>query len=60
MNNKPIIGAILTMVVLYLLISFAAWELNAKNWAVEARVLYAIWGTIISLLVFAMIKLGKV
>jgi hypothetical protein len=60
MKDKSIIGAILTMVVLYLLISFAAWELNAKNWAVEARVLYAIWGTIISLLVFAMIKLGKV
>jgi hypothetical protein len=55
MKNKPIIAAILTMVVLYLLISFAAWELNAKNWVLEARVLYAIFSPIISLMSFSIV-----
>ena len=55
MKNKPIIAAILTMVVLYLLISFAAWELNAKNWVLEARVLYAIFSPILSLMSFSIV-----
>lgn len=59
MKDKSIIGAILTMVVLYLLVSFAAWELNPKNWVVEARVMYALFCPIFSLLVFVMIKLSN-
>jgi hypothetical protein len=55
MINKPIIAAILTMVVLYLLISFAAWELNAKNWVLEARILYAIFSPILSLMSFSIV-----
>ena len=55
MRNKPIIAAILTMVVLYLLISFAAWELNAKNWVLEVRVSYAIFSPILSLMSFSMV-----
>jgi hypothetical protein len=57
MSNKPIIAAILTMVVLYLLISFAIWDLNAKNWEIGVRVLYAFWGTMFSVLAYSAVKI---
>jgi hypothetical protein len=57
MNNKPLIAAILTMVVLYLLISFAVWDLNAKNWKIEARIMYALWSPIFSALIYSGVKL---
>jgi hypothetical protein len=59
MTNKPIIAAILTMVVLYLLVCFAAWELNPKNWVLEARILYAIFSPILSLMLFGIVKIEK-
>jgi hypothetical protein len=57
-NNKPIIAALLTMVAIYLLISFAAWELNAKYWLTEARVMYSVFSPIFAALVYSGIKLG--
>ena len=56
-NNKPIIAAILTMVVGYLLISFAVWELNAKHWNPAARVMYVMFAPIFSVLVYSGIKI---
>ena len=58
-NNKPIIAAILTMVVGYLLISFAAWELNAKYWNPAARVMYAMFAPIFSALTYSGIKIDN-
>jgi hypothetical protein len=57
MRNKPIIAAILTMVALYLLVCFAAWELNPKNWVLEARILYAMFSPILSLISFSIVKI---
>ena len=56
-NNKAIIAAILTMVVVYLLISFAVWELNAKHWDAAARVMYVMFAPIFSVLVYSSIKI---
>lgn len=58
-NNKPIIAAILTMVAGYLLISFAVWQLNAKYWDPGARVMYAMFAPIFSVLVYSGIKIEK-
>lgn len=58
-NNKPLIAAILTMVAIYMLISFAIWDLNAKHWQTEVRVMYAFWGPIFSVLVYSGVKLGE-
>tara|TARA_R110000822_G_C15324121_1_gene493995 strand:+ start:476 stop:652 length:177 start_codon:yes stop_codon:yes gene_type:complete len=57
MKDKPLIGAILTTVLIYLLISFAVWDLNAKHWDMEARVLYVIFGPMIAGIVYAGIKI---
>jgi hypothetical protein len=57
MKDKSIIGAILTMVGLYLLLSFVIWDLNPKHWSMEARLMYAVWGPMLSILVYAGIKL---
>lgn len=51
-NNKPIIAALSTMVVIYLLISFVIWDLNAKHWEVPARVMYVIFSLIFAVLVY--------
>lgn len=59
MKINPIIGAILTMVVIYLIISFAIWDLNAKHWKTEARVLYALFSPLFSALMYSSIKLFK-
>jgi hypothetical protein len=62
-NNKQqteaIIGAILTMVVFYLLGAFAIWDLNAKHWSIEARVMYAIFSPVFSIWVYAGIRLNQ-
>jgi hypothetical protein len=58
MKNKAFIGAILTMILIYLLISFAVWELNAKHWDMGARVLYVIFGPMIAGIAYAGIKIG--
>lgn len=47
-NNKPLIGAIISMLVMYLLISFVVWDLNAKNWEIATRLMYALFSPIIS------------
>ncbi len=58
-NNKPIIAALLTMVVIYLLISFAIWDLNAKHWEAPARVMYALFSPIFAALVYSGIKIDN-
>ena len=58
-NNKPLIAAILTMVGIYLLVSFAIWDLNAKHWSIEARVMYAMFSPVFSIWVYAGIKLNQ-
>ena len=58
-DNKPLIAALLTMVGIYLLISFAVWDLNAKNWKMEVRVMYSFWCPIFAVLVYSGCKLGQ-
>ena len=57
MKINPIIAALLTMVAIYLLISFAIWELNAKYWKTEARVMYALFAPIFAALMYSSVKL---
>lgn len=45
------------MVVIYLMIAFIAWDLNAKHWEPLIRAIYAIGGTIFSALVYFGIKI---
>lgn len=59
MKINPIIAAILTMLAIYLLISFAIWELNAKYWKTEARVMYALFAPIFAVLVYSGVKLNQ-
>jgi len=59
MKINSIIGAILTMVVIYLLISFAVWDLNAKHWKTEVRMFYALFSPVFSALMYSSIKLFK-
>jgi phosphoglycerol transferase MdoB-like AlkP superfamily enzyme len=56
MKNKPLIGAILTMVGIYLLISFAIWDLNAKHWHTEVRAMYSFFAPMFSGLAYSAIK----
>lgn len=58
-KNKPLIAAILTMVAIYLLVSFAVWDLNAKNWEMAIRVIYALWSPIFAVLVYSGCKGGN-
>lgn len=57
MKNKALISAILTMVIIYILISFAVWDLNAKHWKIGLRVMYALFSPIFSALVYSSVKL---
>ena len=57
MKNKALISAIITMVVIYLLISFAIWDLNPKHWKMGVRVMYAIFSPIFSALSYSSVKL---
>ena len=57
-ENKPLIAGLLTMVAIYLLISFAVWDLNAKNWEIAVRVMYAFWSPIFAVLVYSACKIG--
>lgn len=57
MRINPIIAALLTMVGIYLLISFATWELNAKYWKTEARVMYALFAPIFAALMHSSVQL---
>ena len=59
MKINPIIAALLTMVAIYLLISFAIWDLNAKNWETGARVMYAIFAPIFAVLMYSTVKLNQ-
>jgi hypothetical protein len=52
MKNKALIAAILTIVAIYLLISFAVWDLNAKNWEIGVRVIYSFWCPIFAVLTY--------
>lgn len=55
-NNKPIIAAILTLVVMYLAIAFFTWELNAGNWHIKLRLGYALVAPIVSILTYQFSK----
>jgi predicted Na+-dependent transporter len=57
--DKPLLGAIVTMIVLYLLISFAIWDLNAKHWDMGVRVMYAMFGPVFAGLVYSGIRLDQ-
>ena len=57
--NKSILGAIITMVVIYLLITFALWDINAKNWDTGARIMYAIFSPMFAALVYSGIKIDE-
>jgi len=58
-NDKPLAAAILTMIVFYLLVSFSIWDLNAKHWPMEARVMYSIFSPVFSIWVYAGVKLNE-
>ena len=51
-NNKKffndIIYFLILMAFIYLLVGFAAWDLNAKHWSMEARLMFAFWSPVIS------------
>ena len=55
-NKKPIIGAIITMMVIYLLMSFCVWDLNAKHWETPARIVYAMFAPIFAVVAYSAIK----
>jgi hypothetical protein len=55
-NNKPLIAGILSMIVIYLLISFALWEITPKNWHIAFRFAYAMFSPVVSCLVYSAIK----
>lgn len=57
MKINPLVAALLTMVAIYLLISFAIWDLNAKNWETAARVMYALFAPIFAALMYSSVKL---
>jgi len=56
-NNKQLFNDIIyfltIMAFIYLLIGFAAWDLNAKHWSMEARIMYSFWGTLFSVFALA-------
>ena len=58
-DNKPLLVGLLTMVAIYLLVSFAVWDLNAKNWEMAVRVMYAFWSPIFAVLVYSGCKIGN-
>lgn len=47
----PVAVFILAMAFIYLLIAFTIWNLNAAQWSEGARVMYAIFGTVFSILI---------
>ena len=57
MKNKALIAAILTIVAIYLLISFAVWDLNPKHWEMVVRVLFSFWCPIFAVLVYSGCKI---
>lgn len=57
-ENKPLVVGLLTMVAIYLLVSFAVWDLNPKHWEMVVRVMYAFWSPIFSVLVYSGCKIG--
>jgi hypothetical protein len=58
-KNQPLIAASLTMIIVYLLVSFAIWDLNAKHWSMETRIMYAIFSTMFAMWVYAGTKLNQ-
>ena len=58
-KNQPLIGAILVMILFYLLVSFVIWDLNAKHWSLYARSMYALFSPVFSIWVYAGIKINQ-
>lgn len=52
MKGKNLIIAILPMVLIYLLISFTVWNLNAKDWDMGVRIMYVIFSPMIAGIVY--------
>ena len=57
-KNKPLVAGLLTIVAIYLLISFAVWDLNAKNWEIVVRVMCSFSCLIFAVLVYSACKIG--
>lgn len=53
---KFLIAVIVSMAILYLIASFVSLTLNPHNWSLEARVVYGTVGTLVSLLVAAVLN----
>ena len=51
-NKKPLTAFFNTMVFFYLLIVFYHWDWNPKNWAEVSRLVYVMFGPVISLAVY--------
>ena len=62
-NNKQLfndaIYFLTLMAFIYLLIGFAAWDLNAKHWSIEARIMYSFWGPLFSMFTLATKKISN-
>jgi hypothetical protein len=59
MKDKALIGALATMIIVYLLVSFAVWDLNAGCWDMGARVMYAIFSPMFAAIVYSSIKIDE-
>jgi len=57
-ENKPIVAGLLTTVAIYLLVSFAVWDLNPKHWEMVVRVLCSFSCPIFAVLVYSGCKIG--
>lgn len=57
-ENKPLVAGLLTTVAIYLLVSFAVWDLNPKHWGMVVRVMYAFGSPIFSVLIYSGCKIG--
>jgi hypothetical protein len=59
MKDKALIGALATMIIVYLLVSFAVWDLNAGRWDMGARVMYVIFSPMFAAIVYSGIRLDE-
>lgn len=49
--KKNILLFLTSMVYIFLMIAFCAWELNAANWPIGGRIIYVLFGTTISVII---------
>ena len=58
-NNKALIAAILVMIGIYLLVSFAIWDLNPKHWTIVSRTMFACFSPVFSLIAYVATKIDQ-